>query len=259
MPILEFNQYSAPVIYPKENYKVYKYFDIIKFISLLQRKSLFFCRLDKFEDKFEGSSPKLNIEYRKKYYEQIHNELLSINSKIEVSLEKDLKVRQGFEEEFKKLNCVCCWNKSKSESYALWKIYSEMNKGIMVTSQIDKLINSLKNNLTDDIQISEIKYIDFETEMIPDGNLNYQIIHKHKAYSYEDELRLIYKIPEVKRIDFDWEKEDNNSGINIKLDLNILIDDIVLSPYSPEWFTELVQDLMLKYGLNKQIRKSIIK
>ncbi|MBG6188701.1 hypothetical protein IWX80_003080 [Flavobacterium sp. CAN_S2] len=29
MPILEFNQYSAPVIYPKENYKVYKYFDII--------------------------------------------------------------------------------------------------------------------------------------------------------------------------------------------------------------------------------------
>ncbi|RBN51529.1 DUF2971 domain-containing protein [Flavobacterium psychrolimnae] len=170
-----------------------------------------------------------------------------------------MKVRQGFEEEFKKLNCVCCWNKSKSESYALWKIYSEMNKGIMVTSQIDKLINSLKNNLTDDIQISEIKYIDFETEMIPDGNLNYQIIHKHKAYSYEDELRLIYKVPEVKRIDFDWEKEDNNSGINIKLDLNILIDDIVLSPYSPEWFTELVQDLMFKYGLNKQIRKSIIK
>ena len=95
--------------------------------------------------------------------------------------------------------------------------------------------------------------------MIPDGNLNYQIIHKHKAYSYEDELRLIYKVPEVKRIDFDWEKEDNNSGINIKLDLNILIDDIVLSPYSPEWFTELVQDLMFKYGLNKQIRKSIIK
>jgi hypothetical protein len=79
MPILEFNQYSAPVIYPKENYKVYKYFDIIKFISLLQRKSLFFCRLDKLEDKFEGSSPKLNIEYRKKYYEQIHNELLSLN------------------------------------------------------------------------------------------------------------------------------------------------------------------------------------
>lgn len=201
----------------------------------------------------------LILSTEKKYYEQIHNELLSINSKIEVSLEKDLKVRQGFEEEFKKLNCVCCWNKSKSESYALWKIYSEMNKGIMVTSQIDKLINSLKNNLTDDIQISEIKYIDFETEMIPDGNLNYQIIHKHKAYSYEDELRLIYKVPEVKRIDFDWKKEDNNSGINIKLDLNILIDDIVLSPYSPEWFTELVQDLMLKYGLNKQIRKSIIK
>ncbi len=258
MSILKPTNHTAPVFYPENNYTIYKYFDLIKFVSLLQNKSLFFCRIDKLEDKFEGSSPKLNIEYRKTDYEEFHNQLRAINPKLEISLEEELKIRQGFEDDFKKLNCVCCWNKSESESYALWKIYSEMNKGIMITSQIDKLVTAFENT-EEEIQMSEIKYIDFEKEKIYDGNLNYPLIHKHKAYTYEEELRLIYKVPEESGILFDWENEKNNFGKNIKLDLDNLIDDIVLSPFSPDWFMELIQNLITTYGLNKQIRKSVIK
>ena len=63
MPIEKPSNQTAPVFFPKENYKIVKYMDLAKFISLLHSKSLFFCRLDKLEDKFEGSSPKLNLEY----------------------------------------------------------------------------------------------------------------------------------------------------------------------------------------------------
>jgi hypothetical protein len=55
---------SAPVIYPSSDYSIVKYLDITKFLSLIQRRSLFFCRLDKLEDQFEGTTAKKNFDRR---------------------------------------------------------------------------------------------------------------------------------------------------------------------------------------------------
>jgi hypothetical protein len=48
--------------------------DLAKFISLLQTESLFFCRFDKMEDKFEGTSPKLSIEQNEKWYHSLYTD-----------------------------------------------------------------------------------------------------------------------------------------------------------------------------------------
>lgn len=61
MPI---NEDSVPLEYPQSDYPVVKYMDILKFISLLQRKALFFCRHDKFEDQFGGETAKKNYDWR---------------------------------------------------------------------------------------------------------------------------------------------------------------------------------------------------
>ena len=61
MPIFPENK-SPRVFYPKSDYNIAKYLDLTKFISLIQRKSLFFCRLDMLEDKFEGLSPNITYE-----------------------------------------------------------------------------------------------------------------------------------------------------------------------------------------------------
>jgi hypothetical protein len=61
---------SAPVFFPKDNYTLSKYLDITKFISLLSTKSLFFCRLDKLEDQYEGLTAKRNYELRIEWYNQ---------------------------------------------------------------------------------------------------------------------------------------------------------------------------------------------
>lgn len=47
-----------------ENVKIWRYIDFTKFVSLLDTKSLYFTCINKFEDPFEGSTPKLNVVAR---------------------------------------------------------------------------------------------------------------------------------------------------------------------------------------------------
>lgn len=254
MPIQKDSNYTAPVFYPTEDYSIVKYLDISKFLSLLQKEQVFFCRLDKFEDKLEGSLPDVNIGYYKKWFKEIAGPAGLMKNEID----EYVKDRLDFSEKFKKLNCISCWNKNISESYALWKIYSDMNQGIMIKSSINRIIESFENS-KEIIQISEVKYIDHSKDYIPAGNLNYPIIHKNIAYNYEQEVRLIHKVDMKNGLTHDWESEPNVNGRYIKTDLDKLIDEIVVSPYSPKWFYEIIMDIMNKYNLHKTISYSSIK
>ena len=133
---------------------------------------------------------------------------------------------------------INCWNEFKGESYALWKIYSDLNQGIMIKSSFERVINAFKES-KEKIYCSRVKYIDYDTDSIDIGNTMTPIVHKHKAYSYEDEIRLIHEVSNV-GWKYDWEKEKHKNGIKINVNLHELINEIVISPFSSDWFTELV-------------------
>lgn len=42
---------------PDEHTTIWRYMDFTKFVSLLDKKTLYFTRSDKFDDKFEGATP----------------------------------------------------------------------------------------------------------------------------------------------------------------------------------------------------------
>jgi hypothetical protein len=256
MPIENPTPQTVPVFFPEENYTIVKYIDLAKFLSLLQTESLFFCRLDKMEDKFEGTSAKLSIKENEEWYRDLYEYGHLKSENIDESVAKDLAVRQEMEEKFKKLVCISCWNKNIAESYALWKIYSDIDKGIMITSNVKKLINSLAET-PENISLSEIKYIDHNKDYFENSNMTFPIIHKHLAYSYEQEIRLIYQLETENGFIYDW--KENENGKYLKVNLEILIDEIILSPYSPQWFFNIIHDLLKKYNLNKKIRYSELK
>ncbi len=255
MPIIEFLEQSAPVFFPKSDYKIVKYLDLTKFMSLIQNNSLFFCRLDKLEDKFEGTTSRPNREARINYLQNIaKSNYLDIPLSDEDILSK-VDDNYELERSLKPLTCVNCWNKNVNESAALWKIYSSFTNGIMLKSSIKKLKKSLESTV-EEIQLSEIKYLNYSIDMMPDGNTNYPVIHKHVCYSYEEEIRLIFmKNPEFGFF-YDWNKEKIQEGQNLKVDLDIMIDEIIISPYAPNWFFELVKDISYNYKLDKPIKKS---
>lgn len=252
MPVIEPSRSTAPVFTPKSDYKIVKYLDLTKYVSLLQKKALFFCRLDKLEDKFEGTTSKPNRELRIKRLQHLRNSRYFNVEMTDDDIIKSVNEQYEFEKNIKGITCINCWNKKTNESTALWKIYSSFTNGIMLKSTVNKLKKSLEKT-AEDIQLSEVVYLDYSKDYMPDGNSNYPIIHKHIAYSYEEELRLIHtKMPEHGWI-YDWSKEVVHEGIHIKADLIDLIDEIVISPYASGWFLTLVKDISEKYGLDKPI------
>ena len=50
----------------------------------------------------------------------------------------------------------------------------------------------------------------------------------------------------------------NEGGIYIPVDLNILIEKIIVSPGAKPWFNEMVESILDKYELNKEIYNSIL-
>jgi hypothetical protein len=55
---------------------------------------------------------------------------------------------------------------------------------------------------------------------------------------------------------WEWDEEEVEEGMYIKADLDIIIDKIVIAPYSPKWFLTLIEDISSKYNLNKPIKMS---
>lgn len=253
MPISESVNLSK--FYPKSNYKIAKYLDLTKFVSLLQQNSLFFCRLDKLEDRFEGTYTKPSIEIRDKYNENLH-ELISKAKKKSYEEDKELSNKHlEWDQKSKSLMCVCCWNKYEKESIALWKIYSDFKKGIMITTSIEKLKESFKQT-DENIDLIEIEYIDFNKKYIPLSDFRHPACYKHLAYTFEEEVRLLHTVNWEGGLNYDWSKEKIEEGKNLNANIKELIGEIIISPHSPNWYYELVQGIVKKYGLDIEIKKS---
>lgn len=257
MSIIRYAESSPPFFEPEESTEVARYLDIIKFLSLIKNKQLFFCRLDKLEDRFEGTIPKISGNHLTDWYKYLRdNENFftdpTSDSMIDDMVNEDLK----FRETLKSFTCVNCWNEFKGESYALWKIYSDLNQGILIKSSFERIINAL-NESNEIIYCSRIKYIDFEIDSFSLGNTIIPFIHKHKAYSYEEEIRLIHEIPND-GWKHNWDKSKYKNGIMINVNLQELISEIVISPFSPDWFMELVEDILKKYGIDCKLIKSTL-
>lgn len=49
---------------PDKNATIWRYMDFTEFVDILSNGGLFFARVDKLGDDFEGSCPKANLKYR---------------------------------------------------------------------------------------------------------------------------------------------------------------------------------------------------
>ncbi len=80
--------------------------------------------------------------------------------------------------------------------------------------------------------------------MIEPWNMNFPIIHKNKAYHYEDEIRLIHAVKFKHGFKYNWHKERNQNGKYFEVNLDNLIEEIIISPFAEKWFYDIIANLM---------------
>ena len=216
-----------------ENIKIWRYMDFTKFVSLISSKSLFFCRSDLFEDPFEGSYPKTNLKLRPLIYKDMDEKIFNTMTKQFTKISKDIK----------KYTYINCWHANEYESAAMWKLYSNTKESIAIQTDY----KTLKDILNEKIYLGIVKYIDYEQDFLPEGNLFNPFMHKRKSFEHENEVRAI--IMDLKMGEF-------KEGININIDVNKLIKKIYISPTAPSWIINLTKEISKKYNINANIKNS---
>lgn len=238
---------------PHGNTVIWKYLGLDKFLDLIVSKELFFTNAAKMTDKYEGLIPKRNQEY---LLHQIKKEGFSLKN---AEIESQFRLQQI--NSLRKLTLLNCWTISQHESYALWKIYLGGAKtGVAIKTTVGKLTRAIKNGkdpFDEDIFISRVNYSDFIKDK-PEDRFNV-ITTKNNFYEYEKELRLfIFNYP----LSEGGTKTPYNLAIGrrYKVDIQELIDEIYLSPFTGRWFDHTLNELIKKINpeLSRKIKNSEI-
>ena len=165
---------------PSDDTVLWRYMDFTKFVSLLDRQALFFARGDLLEDPFEGTIPKANAAVSPQLIEQ---------SIPEEFLEEATQARATVFRQSRPSILVNCWHENDYESAAMWKLYAKDNAGIAIRTNFNDFASSLTDD--QDIHVGRVKYIDYETDPIPETNIIDPFLYKRPSFRHEQEVRAI--------------------------------------------------------------------
>ena len=197
-----------------------------KFLDMISNNTLYFNRIDCFEDVFEGHFP----DYNKKHRGEIYNTSDNMND----AFERISNIARHH-------SYVFCFHKNLYESAFMWKLYSG-DTGVAIKSNIDRLKKALRKE-EKNLYIANVEYIDYKKDFLPEGNLFYLSMFKRKSFESENELRVIYA-------DFDdLNNLNTDKGVYIECDLEQLLEEIYISPYAPAYLVNDVKILLDKFGL----------
>jgi len=231
-----------------EEIKVWRYMDFTKLISLIDSQRLFFTRADKFNDPFEGSYPKINVQARTQLPEAVTKDMTAENIQ---NLIDTLKKTGEINKYWPKCIAINCWHMSNYESAAMWSLYLKSDEGVAIQSTYSKL----KKSLTDDeiIYLGVVKYLDYESEFLDSGNILSPFVHKRKSYEHEKEVRALCVKWPIGGNSGDLVQGTIDYGLEIKIDLEVLIEKIYVAPNAPVWFSELVRSVVSRYGYGFEV------
>jgi hypothetical protein len=236
----DLNQIFIPPDNPEMS--IWRYMDFPKFISMLHLKSLYFARSDKFSDRHEGSISKSTQD-------ALYNALLSTVG--ENRAKETLENSSALVQLVKAWIFINSWHMSENESMAMWKVYSGSEKAIAIRSTYNKL----KACLPADINLGVVRYMDYEKQAMPRGNVFHYFTRKRIAFDFERELRAMVTGEFPMSVD---QLIAIPAGKLIPVELNKLITSVYVSPESQGWFKDAVTDVVEKYGLACPVVKSSI-
>lgn len=219
---------------PDDKERVWRYMGFSKFVSLLATDSLYFPRIDKFEDRLEGVLPD-NVR---------HQYGSSMN--------------QWFEENKNKL-FVSCWHFNPVEFVLMWKAYSGGEPIVAVESTIG-LMKQWLTPLPDAYVVGKAQYIDFNTDAYPSQspgavNVVAQAYHKRKFFESEKELRVVMNPFANTAL---AAERDKKVGIPVSVNLESLVERIRVVSGAAPWFIETVRAVYHKFGGTKEVLPSDI-
>lgn len=231
---------------------IWRYMARWKFEPLLDKRALYFPRLDHLADAladpYEGSYPVPDYDLPPPDYSGVVPELRKI---LEVSLPTYLRAES---ESDRKRLFVNCWHMNNDESASMWHQYGR--EGVAIQSSIRRLQASFRDSPGYQY-IAGVAYKDYVHDFIPVGPREapfWPAICKRKSFSEEAELRVLMLEEQADNV----RERRGDHGVFALCDLGILIEQIFVAPESGDAFRTEVARLVARHDLSLDIRLSTL-
>ena len=258
------------------NQYIWRYLDLTKFIDLLQSKSIKLTRATSFSDPFEGTINEYTHQaYLKRFhsdnlakeYEEYKAAYLKVNStwiKIGENLKKEGvgTVLNNALSCIKDHTFINCWHINSYESEAMWRLYSKnIQESVVIKSTIPKITYKAGESFI----CKPVNYIDYSQETLFDDYFNAPFLQKRLSFKHENEFRIIkQQLPLIddednyKKLELNAKCSTEYIDIYLGDDFENIIDEIIISPFSPKWFQEIIKGLLDVYRINVPLKSSEI-
>jgi hypothetical protein len=217
--------------------KIWRYIPLEQLFAMLSTKAIHFSPLSKMEDTDEGRLPERAWEEAKK---ELPQEILEGRGCMSAECLMDILDKQR-----KTDACISCWYMNGSESLEMWKEYAP-NNGVVIQSTVRRLAVSLQGSNIP-VHIAPATYLAAEDEE------NYfkeafssSLYIKRNKWRHEKELRATTYRANV------------GIGVEIPVDVDILIERLVLSPELEVWAKEFIIEAIRHFGFSGCIEKSAL-
>jgi hypothetical protein len=271
--------------------RVWRYMDFAKFISLLSKRALYFCNLEILAKNDPHDGLLSHPNYRHREWNAIsdltpeehklvfgYEEMTGEKQRIQFESQRNSReywLRRRFYD--RRCLSVNCWHANTFESAAMWTQYVRGGEGIAVTSTYARIIDALAQ-AEQRVFCGMVRYLDWSSE--PVDNSFMLPFSKRASFAHENELRLVYWDLEVQStinelcgrlaqhtydhlyrrisgpinwalIEQDVERVQYVPGIYVSVELDRLIDEIYVSPASPDWFLEVVSEVCQRFSFGR--------
>jgi hypothetical protein len=224
------------------NETLWRYCTLERFEQMVGNRRIYFAAADQFADPFEGA----------------------------VAVQTDVPPpdpRYGemeFDEcaffELKRLTKLNCWHRAEYESDAMWKLYAAQGKGIAICSTADRMRRAFQpfrlrpEYGVEELWGSPIRYVDLTQIRMRGVGMLERFFFKHRAFEWEREFRLAISM----RMAEEFGASIPELGIEVAVDLDILIDSIVVGPEIRREDSDHVVALARREGFERQLRFSTL-
>lgn len=234
---------------------LWRYLDLAKFIALLRDRTLYFSRADKLGDAWECAlGAAHNKDCWDRHFLRVFTEAVrnpppgatfdKSDEEVQAEARGLLSAMEASNRTAQAETFVSCWHENESESEALWRLYCPPpTPGVAIHTTFSELRKAFDEDL--EVDIGRVEYIDFRSQF---SQIDHAIFRKRRSLSHECEVRAVFRQQLPKQI----------TGVPRYVNLELLIQEVVLSPFAPAWVESVVKDLMNRYCLNRPVRTSEI-
>ncbi|WP_255287086.1 DUF2971 domain-containing protein [Bacillus cereus] len=191
-----------------------------------------------------------NLRMDNGYVSEDYNDLGGDKSFVFGSYDEYSKVKLETAEFIRKNVFVNCWHLNEEQSATMWGLYVKSGGGIAAQTTFGRVKQSL-DCCGKEIYWESRIHRPFKENYIGDKIL--PLFTKRLSFKHEEEVRVVYLAFDEKGFWDDAIKYEDMHGINLKVDLNELIESIYISPDAPSWFASVAEVILEKFNIDAKV------